>query len=45
MKATIEKTRRWKRLGWFVLLWILSVATIAAIGYGLRAFIDSIYGG
>jgi hypothetical protein len=45
MKVTTEKTGRWRRLGWFVLIWALSVATIAAVGYGLRAFISGIYGG
>lgn len=44
MKVTTEKAGRWKRLGWFVLIWLLSVAAIAIVGYGLRTFINSIYG-
>lgn len=46
MKATTEKKPgRWRRLGWFVLIWFLGVATITIIGYGLRGVIDHIYGG
>lgn len=44
MKATTEKRGRWKRLGWFVLIWLLGVAAITLVGYGLRAFVESIYG-
>lgn len=43
-KSGMVEPRRWKRLGWFLLIWMLSVATIATIGYGLRAFVTSIYG-
>lgn len=45
MKATTEKRTRWKRLGWFVVIWLLGVVAISVVGYGLRMFIDSIYGG
>ena len=39
-----QNKRRLKRLGWFLLIWCLSVAAIATVGYGLRAFVNSIYG-
>lgn len=43
-KARSGKTTYSKRLGWFVLIWALSVAAIATLGYGLRAIIEHIYG-
>lgn len=44
MKATTDRGGRWKRLGWFLLIWGLSVTAIATVGYGLRAVVNSIYG-
>lgn len=28
-----------KRLGWFALLWVASLAAVAALAYGMRALI------
>ena len=29
----------WKRIGWFVLIWIASVAALGVVAYGLKAVI------
>ena len=28
-----------KKLGWFVLLWLLGVLTVALVAYGIRLFL------
>ncbi len=28
-----------KKLGWFVLLWVCGVATVALVAYGIRLFL------
>ncbi|SFB00738.1 Protein of unknown function [Collimonas sp. OK607] len=32
---------RWKRFGWLVLLWALSVGTLGAVAYLLRLFMHA----
>ena len=32
---------RWRQLAWFVALWCLGVAAVAAVAYGLRWWIFS----
>ena len=34
-----------RRLGWFIALWLLGVATVGMIGFSLRWIITSLYGG
>lgn len=29
----------WSRLLWFVALWVAGVATVAAVGYGIRIWL------
>jgi hypothetical protein len=29
----------WKRLAWFVALWLLGVAVVSAVAYGIRFWI------
>lgn len=31
---------RWRRLGWFVLIWALSALAVAGFAYALRAFLS-----
>ncbi|MFV3403815.1 MULTISPECIES: DUF2474 domain-containing protein [Pseudomonas] len=33
-----QKKPLWQRLGWLVLIWALSVATLGVVAYGLRLF-------
>lgn len=37
--SAITDAGRWRRLGWFVALWLAGVLTVAAIAYGLRAIL------
>jgi hypothetical protein len=32
----------WRRLGWFVLLWLGGVATVGALAYALRAIVRAV---
>jgi hypothetical protein len=29
----------WKRLAWFVAIWAMSIAVLAVVAYGLRAWL------
>lgn len=42
MRACSEQNGScWKRLGWLVLLWALSVGTLGAVAYLLRLFMNA----
>ena len=35
--TTDDERPLWRRLAWFVALWVLGVATIGALGFAIRA--------
>lgn len=36
-----DKTPLWKRLAWMAGLWVMSVAALAAVAYGLRLWLKA----
>lgn len=37
-----QPSGKWgKRIGWFVLIWLCSVAALAAVAYGLRLLMNA----
>jgi len=41
MPATTTETKHqaWRRVAWFVALWLAGVAVVGALAYGLRALV------
>ncbi len=29
----------WQRIGWFIAIWLMSVAALGAVAYGIRLFL------